>query len=100
MLPERILTLVTENPNWRAALEQNFKLERLPKWPENGHSQTTIDFNEKNFSAPNLKRIYTEHIHRSAIEMIKGKLQIVSDDNVIGGNLSIYFLPLEKKIKS
>ncbi len=87
------------NPNWRAALDHNFKLERRPKWPEKGHTQTTLDFHKKVFSAPNLLGIFTGHIHRRSIEIIKGKPQIVSDDNASGGYLDINFLPLEKKDK-
>ena len=87
------------NPNWGAALDQNFKLERRPKWPESGHSKTTLDFHKKVFSAPNLLGVFTGHIHRSSIEIIKGKPQIVSDDNASGGYLDINFLPLEKQDK-
>ena len=53
------------NPNWGAALDQNFKLERRHKWPISGHSKTTLDFHKKVFSASNLLGIFTEHIHRT-----------------------------------
>ena len=53
------------NPNWGAASDQNFKLERRPKWLKNGGSQITLDFHKKVFSASNLLGIFTEHIHNA-----------------------------------
>ncbi len=87
------------NPNWGAATDRNFELERRPKWPESGHTQTTLDFHKKVFSAPNLLGVFTGHIHRNSIEMIKGKPQIVADDNASGGYLDINFLPINDQDK-
>lgn len=88
------------NPYWGAATDRNFELERRPKWPENGHTQTTFDFHKKVFEAPNLIGIFSGHIHRNSIEIIKGKPQIVSDDNASGGYLDIDFLPFEEQHKN
>ena len=79
--------------------DRSFELERRPKWPENGHTQTTLDFYKKVFDAPNLMGIFAGHKHRNSIEVIKGKPQIVSDDNASGGYLDIDFLPLEESHK-
>lgn len=87
------------NPNWGAVTDRNFELERRPKWPESGHTQTTLDFHKKVFSAPNLLGVFTGHIHRNSIEMIKGKPQIVADDNASGGYLDINFLPINDQDK-
>ena len=87
------------NPNWGAATDRNFNIERRPKWPEQGHSQTTFNFHKEVFNAPNLLGIFAGHIHRNSIEMIKGKPQIVSDDNASGAYLDISFLPLDKQDK-
>ena len=87
------------NPNWGAATDTNFKLERRPKWPESGHTQTTLDFHKEVFDASNLLGIFTGHIHRNSIEIIKGKPQIVTDDNASGGYLDIDFLPMDEKDK-
>lgn len=87
------------NPNWGAATDRNFELERRPKWPEKGHTQTTLNFHKKVFSAPNLLGIFAGHVHQNSIEMIKGKPQIVADDNASGGYLDINFLPMDEKDK-
>lgn len=87
------------NPNWGAATDRNYELERRPKWPESGHTQTTLDFHKKVFSASNLLGVFTGHIHRNSIEIIKGKPQIVADDNASGGYLDINFLPINDQDK-
>ena len=87
------------NPNWGAATDGGFELERRPKWPEEGHTHTTFNFHKEVFNAPNLLGIFAGHTHNSSIEMIKGKPQIVSDDNASGGYLDINFLPMEDKDK-
>ncbi|MCL6267190.1 metallophosphoesterase family protein [Flagellimonas myxillae] len=87
------------NPNWGAATDRNFELERRPKWPESGHTETTLNFHKQVFTAPNLIGIFAGHIHRNSIEIIKGKPQIVADDNASGGYLDINFLPLNEQHK-
>jgi DNA repair exonuclease SbcCD nuclease subunit len=97
--PGKKISFGCGNPNWGAATDQNFKLERRPKWPESGHTQTTLNFHKEVFNAPNLLGIFAGHIHRNSIEIIKGKPQIVTDDNASGGYLDINFLPMEEQDK-
>ena len=97
--PGKNITFGCGNPYWGATTDRGFELERRPKWPENGHTQTTFDFYNKVFNAPNLLAIFAGHSHRNSVEFIKGKPQIVSDDNASGGYLDIDFLPLEGEHK-
>jgi predicted phosphodiesterase len=97
--PGKNISFGCGNPFWGAATDRSFELERRPKWPESGHTQTTFDFYKKVFDAPNLMGIFAGHKHRNSIEIIKGKPQIVSDDNASGGYLDIDFLPLEESHK-
>ncbi|WP_041632700.1 metallophosphoesterase family protein [Maribacter sp. HTCC2170] len=97
--PGKSISFGCGNPDWGAATDRNFNLERRPKWPESGHTQTTRDFHKKVFNAPNVLGIFAGHIHRNSIEMIKGKPQIVADDNASGGYLDINFLPMDEKDK-
>ncbi len=92
--PGKNISFGCGNPFWGAATDRSFELERRPKWPESGHTQTTFDFYKNVFDAPNLMGIFAGHIHRNSIEVIKGKPQIVSHDNASGGYLDINFLPL------
>ena len=97
--PGKNISFGCGNPFWGAATDRSFELERRPKWPESGHTQTTFDFYKKVFDAPNLMGIFTGHKHRNSIEIIKGKPQIVADDNASGGYLDIDFIPLEEQHK-
>ena len=94
--PGKNISFGCGNPSWGASSDRNYKLERRPKWPEKGHSQTTFDFYNQVFNTPNLLGIFTGHIHKSSIEITNGKPQIVSDDNASGGYLEIDFLPYKK----
>ncbi|WP_209401425.1 metallophosphoesterase [Pseudozobellia sp. WGM2] len=87
------------NPNWRAATDSNFEIERRPKWPEDGHTSTTLKFHKKVFTAPNLLNILSGHVHQNSIEIIKGKPQIVAEDNASGGYLDIDLLPMNEQDK-
>jgi DNA repair exonuclease SbcCD nuclease subunit len=97
--PGKRISFGCGNPNWGAATDGNFELEKRPKWPESGHTQTTLDFHKTVFTAPNLLGVFAGHIHRNSIEMIKGKPQIVADDNASGGYLDITFLPMDEQDK-
>jgi hypothetical protein len=98
--PGKKISFGCGNPFWGATTDRNFELERRPKWPENGHTKTTFEFYKKVFDSPNVMGIFAGHIHRNSIEIIRGKPQIVSDDNASGAYLDIDFMPLEEKYKT
>ena len=97
--PGKKISFGCGNPNWGAATDRNFELERRNKWPESGHTKTTFNFHKKVFTAPNLLGVLAGHVHRNSIEMIKGKSQIITYDNASGGYLDIDFLPMVEKDK-
>ena len=97
--PGKKISFGCGNPFWGADTDRNFELERRPKWPESGHTNTTFEFYKKVFDSPNILGIFAGHIHRNSIEIIKGKPQLISDDNANGGYLDIDFLPMEEKYK-
>ncbi len=98
--PGKNISFGCGNPFWGAETDRNFELERRPKWPESGHTKTTFEFYKKVFDSSNVIGIFAGHIHRNSIEIIKGKPQIVSDDNASGAYLDINLNPMEKSIKS
>ena len=95
-VPGKKISFGCGNPYWGAKTDINFKLERRPKWPKNGHTKTTFEFHNKVFDSPNVMGIFAGHIHRNSIEIVKGKPQIVSDDNANGAYLDIDFIPLSE----
>ena len=98
--PGKSISFGCGNPDWGASSDRNFELEGRLRWPESGHSKTTFDFHKAVFSAPNLMGIFSGHIHRFSLESIKGKPQIVTDDNASGGYLDVNFIPMEPKDQS
>src|SRR5690606_2775600 len=85
------------HPDWGAATDRNFEIERRPKWPVEGHTTATMDFYYEVFNAPNLLAVFAGHIHRSSFEQINGTPQFVADDNASGGFLDITISPLAKR---
>jgi DNA repair exonuclease SbcCD nuclease subunit len=98
--PGKKISFGCGNPFWGAKTDRNYELERRPKWPENGHTKTTFEFYKKVFDSTNLIGIFTGHIHKNSIQIIKGKPQIVSDDNASGAYLDIDFMPLKEEYKN
>jgi predicted phosphodiesterase len=72
------------HPDWGAATDKNYEIERRPKWPEAGHTSATMDFYYEVFNAPNLLAVFAGHIHRPSFEQINGTPQFVADDNASG----------------
>ena len=97
--PGKRISFGCGNPNWGAENDRVFEIERRPKWPVAGHTQTTFDFHKEVFSSPNLLGVFAGHTHRFSMELIKGTPQIVTDDNASGGYLDIDFLPMEVEDK-
>lgn len=94
--PGRSVGFGCGHPDWGAATDRNFEIERRPKWPDQGHTQTTMDFYKEVFTASNLLAVFAGHIHRPSFEQINGIPQFVADDNASGGFLDINISPLAK----
>ena len=98
--PGRNISFGCGNPYWGASTDRGYTLERRPPWPDSGHSQTTFDFYKQVFNAPNLLAVFTGHIHQKSVEIIKGKPQIVADDNASGAYLDIKISAMTEKERS
>ena len=79
------------DPRWGAKTDRGYEIERRERWPEGGHSQTTLDFHDEVFSAPGLLGIFAGHIHQQTIDIVKGIPQFVADANATGAFLEIDF---------
>jgi 3',5'-cyclic AMP phosphodiesterase CpdA len=83
------------HPDWRAETDRNWQLERRPRWPEEGHTETTMAFHREVFTAPNLLGVLAGHIHRQSLDVMNGVPQFVADANATGAYLSVEFAPHE-----
>lgn len=82
------------HPNWNASTDRNFEIERRPRWPEGGHTETTFAFRNEVLTAPNLLGVFTGHIHRQSLDICKGKPLHVAPAAVDGSTVTIDILPM------
>lgn len=92
-LPGRPVGFGCGHPEWGAATDHGFEVERRPRWRETGHTPTTLAFHREVFSTPNLLGVFAGHIHRASTDYLNGIPQIVSEANAVGAYLDIEFLP-------
>ena len=81
------------HPEWRAKNNKNWAVERRPKWPERGHSETTLAFCRTVFSAPNLLGVMAGHTHQPSLDCVRGIPQCVVEANATGAYLTAECLP-------
>ena len=91
--PERPVNFGCGHPLWNAETDRNFELERRERWPENGHTATTMEFRNLAFNAPNLLGILAGHIHAPSLDVVNGIPQFVTEANAVGGFLEVEFFP-------
>lgn len=77
-MPGRSMGFGCGHPEWGAKTDKNFKLEGRERWREKGHTQTTFDFHNEVFNAPNLLSVLVGHTHRPTIDIKNGISQMVS----------------------
>ncbi|WP_028296629.1 metallophosphoesterase family protein [Olivibacter sitiensis] len=80
------------HPDWRAATDKLYEIERRPRWPVEGHTKTTMEFRAKVFATSNMLAIFAGHIHAPSLDLVSGVPQFVAPPNLNGGFLDIHFL--------
>jgi predicted phosphodiesterase len=93
--PGRSVGFGCGHPDWGAATDENYDLERRERWPEAGPSPTTRAFHEAVLAAPNLLGVLAGHIHAQSLDVMDGLPQIVTRANANGAYLKVEFLPFE-----
>ena len=88
-VPGRDVGFSVGHPNWNASTDGNWKIEQRLRWPETGHSKTTMDFHKEVFGADNLLGIVAGHIHGQSVDFYRGKFQVVVQYGVTGGFLEM-----------
>lgn len=91
--PGRPMGFGCGNPDWGSKTDRNYKLERRPRWPVEGHTESTLAFHREVFSTDNLLGVFAGHIHRNSVDVVNGIPQFVTDDNASGAYLDVEFLP-------
>ncbi len=79
------------HPAWNAQSDRSFTVERRQRWPEKGHSHTTMQFYKEATTAPNVIVAFSGHIHEPTLDLINGLPSVVTDANAQGAFLKISF---------
>lgn len=93
--PGRSVGFGCGHPEWSETTDKNWKVERRPHWPVNGHSAVTMEFYKTVFNAPNLLGIFAGHVHRQYLDVINGKPQFVVPTNSNQGFMTAEFIPVK-----
>ncbi len=83
------------NPNWKAANDKYYKLEKRLPWAENGHTKTTFEFKDLVFGSSKVIGVFAGHTHSEKIDFYNGKPQFVAGNNFNGNDITIHFVPFE-----
>lgn len=94
--PHRSVGFGCGHPDWGAATDKNFELERREPWPKSGHTPTTMTFHRTVFTTPNLLGVLAGHIHRPSVDILNGIPQVVTGHNATGAYLQVEFSPAGK----
>lgn len=92
-VPGRPVAFGCGHPEWGAASDRGYALERRPRWREGGHTAVTLDFRREVFAAPNLLGVFAGHTHRASLDIVAGVPQCVVPPNANGGFLHIEVVP-------
>lgn len=81
------------HPEWGAANDPYWEIERREKWRESGHTSTTMEFYNEVLTAPNVMGIFAGHIHRQSLDCLGSKPQVVCGANSNGHYINIELQP-------
>ncbi len=95
--PGRPVGFGVGHPDWNAAHDGNYQIERRIRWPEAGHNATTYAFRDEVLNAANLIGVFTGHIHRYSLDVLNGKPSSVARASNDGSTLKIEILPYPEK---
>ena len=81
------------HPDWGAAQDRHWKIERRPQWPAAGHTAVTRAFRNEVFSAPGILGVFAGHTHVQSLDVVNGVPQVVTAANAGCGMVRAEFLP-------
>ncbi|MBR4756771.1 MAG: metallophosphoesterase [Bacteroidales bacterium] len=85
------------HPDWNATTDRNYEIERRPRWPVEGHSQTTFDFWKEVIRSQrkyNLLATFAGHVHTQSCSFVDGWHQFTLKANLTGAYLIVEVLPV------
>ena len=92
--PGRSVGFGVGHPNWNASTDGNYKIERRPQWPAEGHTETTYAFRQEALKAVNVLGVFAGHIHVQSLDICQGKPLLVAPAGIDGSAITIEVLPM------
>ncbi len=81
------------HPDWNAANDPYYTIERREQWPKEGHSAVTMQFYNRVVNAPNLIGVFAGHIHPQSLDVINGIPQFLVPANANAGYFDLQIIP-------
>ncbi|MBQ8553145.1 MAG: metallophosphoesterase [Alistipes sp.] len=91
--PSRSVSFGIGHPEWSAATDKNYKIERREQWPAEGHTEVDYEFYDLATSAPNLLASIAGHVHSYGVDIIHGRPHYTVGANAQGAYYIVNIMP-------
>lgn len=92
--PSRSVSFGIGHPDWSAATDKNYKIERREQWPAEGHTEVDYEFYDLATTAPNLLASIAGHVHSYGVDIIHGRPHYTVGANAQGAYYIVNIMPL------
>lgn len=92
--PGRSVSFGIGHPEWSAATDKNYKIERREQWPAEGHTAIDYEFYDLATTAPNLLASVAGHVHSFGVDIIHGRPHYTVGANAQGAYYIMTIMPL------
>lgn len=91
--PSRSVSFGIGHPDWSAATDKNYKIERREQWPAEGHTEVDYEFYDLATTAPNLLASIAGHVHSYGVDIINGRPHYTVGANAQGAYYIVNIMP-------
>lgn len=92
--PSRSVSFGIGHPDWSAATDKNYKIERREQWPAEGHTEVDYEFYDLATTAPNLLASIAGHVHSYGVDIIHGRPHYTVGANAQGAYYIVNIMPM------
>ena len=92
--PSRPIGYGIGHPEWGAATDRHYQIERREQWPESGHAELDYTYYDMVTSAPNLLASIAGHEHTYGVDIINGRPHYTVGANAAGAYYFVTIMPL------
>ncbi|MBQ3581805.1 MAG: metallophosphoesterase [Alistipes sp.] len=91
--PSRSVSFGIGHPEWGAATDGGYKIERREQWPAEGHTEVDYEFYDLATTAPNLLASIAGHVHSYGVDIIHGRPHYTVGANAQGAYYIVNIMP-------